>query len=215
MTNLPIPVILFRTLTQPFASDPFHLLLAQGPYEEKSIPVLNETYVVEELTRIVERGPDGWEGVIIMSRRGAEGWVQATKLFNDARGDYDPSGFEGDHPEVTEEGREELENGGGKFESPSEPSESFKSTHRQFSHCSRFRHPFIPIHRNSRLVNNSSLHGWLVRTGHSHPRIPPRPSQTQYFQYFTHRKIRCRPRSHPLDTSASRKLVQVLPYPQR
>ena len=129
MTNLAVPVILFKTPSHPFASDPYHLL-AQDAYEPKSIPVLKEIFLFEQLKRVVEQGVGGYEGVVIMSRRGAEGWVKTMQLLNDAKGD---------HAKVITHrlcDREEQEDGRGISEPFPEP---FKSTHRQCSYCSRFQ----------------------------------------------------------------------------
>ncbi len=79
-----IPVILFRAPINPSSSDPYHLTFQQHGYEATSVPVLTETFRTDELRRILERGCQGYDGVVIMSRRGAEGWVRAATAISGA-----------------------------------------------------------------------------------------------------------------------------------
>ena len=72
-------VLLFRSPTSPPTSDPYHVLLTRHGYAAEPIPVLTETFRVDELGAIIEDGPGKWEGVVMMSRRGAEGWVRAAQ----------------------------------------------------------------------------------------------------------------------------------------
>ncbi|WRT63608.1 uncharacterized protein IL334_000531 [Kwoniella shivajii] len=81
------PVILFKTPSSSSSSsslssssasnDPYTQALSSTNYQPTHIPVLEERYDTAELASIIQRGGDEWEGVIITSRRGAEGWIQA------------------------------------------------------------------------------------------------------------------------------------------
>ncbi|OCF36063.1 hypothetical protein I316_01935 [Kwoniella heveanensis BCC8398] len=100
-------VILFKTPTPDISSDTYTAVLSSAAYEATFVPVLEERYTVDELVPIIsvqaEAGyrvgkdkdnADGgartkeaddtdqrcsWEGVVITSRRGAEGWIRAVK----------------------------------------------------------------------------------------------------------------------------------------
>ncbi|WWC97312.1 hypothetical protein V866_004191 [Kwoniella sp. B9012] len=73
----PIPVILFKTPSPSSSLDPYTQSLSSTSYQPTFIPVLEETYDTTSLVPILEGGSENWEGVIITSRRGAEGWVRA------------------------------------------------------------------------------------------------------------------------------------------
>jgi hypothetical protein len=65
-------VILFKTPLEP---DPYSETLGTE-YEVEFMPVLQETYVVEELKTVLKDG-GGWEGVVVSSKRGAGGYLAA------------------------------------------------------------------------------------------------------------------------------------------
>ncbi|KAK6904952.1 hypothetical protein I204_08057 [Kwoniella mangroviensis CBS 8886] len=73
----PIPVILFKTPSPSSSLDPYSQSLSSKSYQPTFIPVLEETYDTSSLVPSLEGGSEHWEGVIITSRRGAEGWVRA------------------------------------------------------------------------------------------------------------------------------------------
>lgn len=66
-------VILFKTPLEP---DPYSETLG-SEYEVAFIPVLQETYVVEELKAVLRGGGGGWEAVVVSSKRGAGGYIAA------------------------------------------------------------------------------------------------------------------------------------------
>ena len=72
-------VVLFKT---PNERDTYDLDLRGEGYEPTFIPSLSEEYDVKELVGML-RGGGEWEGVVITSRRGAEGWVRAVKAALD------------------------------------------------------------------------------------------------------------------------------------
>ncbi|WWD06084.1 hypothetical protein V865_004169 [Kwoniella europaea PYCC6329] len=72
-----IPVVLFKTPSPSSSLDPYTQSLSSTSYQPTFIPVLEETYDTSSLVPILEGGCEHWEGVIITSRRGAEGWVRA------------------------------------------------------------------------------------------------------------------------------------------
>ncbi|WVR03342.1 hypothetical protein IAU60_000333 [Kwoniella sp. DSM 27419] len=76
-----VPVILFKTPSPDAEHDPYARCLATTSYRPVFVPVLDETYDGTALERILEGdGAEGhWEGVVITSRRGAEGWVRAVQ----------------------------------------------------------------------------------------------------------------------------------------
>ena len=79
MTASPSTVLLFRSPTSPPDSDPYQVLFTRYGNGVESIAVLAETFSTDELGAIIEHGPGSWEGVVLMSRRGAEGWVRAAQ----------------------------------------------------------------------------------------------------------------------------------------
>ena len=78
MEVLPNRVVLFRTPAQP---DPYHVQFAGSGYIPISIQVLSETFLTGDLREIIASEEVGWEGVILMSRRGAEGWIKAVEAL--------------------------------------------------------------------------------------------------------------------------------------
>ncbi|WWC57829.1 uncharacterized protein I303_100364 [Kwoniella dejecticola CBS 10117] len=95
------PIILFKTPSPTVSLDPYYQTLTStsssssssssrsstsSTYDPTFIPVLEETYTTIDLVPIIEAGPSKWEGVIITSRRGAEGWVRAvSQIDSDSR----------------------------------------------------------------------------------------------------------------------------------
>ncbi|ODO01947.1 hypothetical protein L198_02678 [Cryptococcus wingfieldii CBS 7118] len=79
----PNPVILFKTPNSSLADDPYHAALSRpclsSQYQPHWVPVLQETYSIDELVPFLEDGPIQWEGIIVTSRRGMEGWVRAVQ----------------------------------------------------------------------------------------------------------------------------------------
>jgi uroporphyrinogen-III synthase len=85
----PVPVVLFKTPTEPLASDSYQLRLTEAGYSPIFVNVLAERWLTEKLVGILLEGngrhrgelerKQEWEGVVITSRRGAEGWVQAAR----------------------------------------------------------------------------------------------------------------------------------------
>lgn len=84
------PVILFKTPHPSPSTDPYHHAFSESAssssnsaekYQTHFIPVLNETYHLQEIVKIIEEGPDQWEGVIVTSRRGMEGWVKGVQTY--------------------------------------------------------------------------------------------------------------------------------------
>lgn len=103
------PVILFKTPSEPPSSDAYHIRLTDAGFHPLFVPVLAERWVLRQLVGILRGGRGAglgeeisvekentagngsedeateiasaveWEGVIISSRRGAEGWIQAAR----------------------------------------------------------------------------------------------------------------------------------------
>ncbi|WVQ80414.1 hypothetical protein IAT38_002519 [Cryptococcus sp. DSM 104549] len=92
----PIPVILFKTPSPSPSADPYTLAFqavssshaqsgspspsstTQG-YRPQFIPVLQEAYHISPLVEIISQSPAKWEGMVVTSRRGMEGWVRGVK----------------------------------------------------------------------------------------------------------------------------------------
>lgn len=84
-------IVLFKTpaSTSPsknrnIEQDPYHSAFHQSGWDARLIPVLDEVFTtdeLEDLLRGAESGDirEGLTGVIITSKRGAEGWVQAMR----------------------------------------------------------------------------------------------------------------------------------------
>ena len=86
--SLRVPVILFKTPANTFPSDPYTQLLEEHGYEPSFVPVLNESFRLDELEAIIVGGEDEYEGVVIMSRRGADAWVRAARRAGHGSGKY-------------------------------------------------------------------------------------------------------------------------------
>ena len=74
-------VILFKTPSDPVSSDQYLQTLSPA-YQPHFIPVLEEKYHLDSLLTILQQEKE-WEGVVITSRRGAEGWIKAVKAFKE------------------------------------------------------------------------------------------------------------------------------------
>nr|ODO04379.1 hypothetical protein L204_00738 [Cryptococcus depauperatus CBS 7855] len=87
-----IPIILFKTPCPTTTSDSYHLMLSQQysalsfSYQPRFISVLTETHVITDLVPVIENGPDRWDGIIVTSKRGVEGWVRGVEVFLDEKG---------------------------------------------------------------------------------------------------------------------------------
>ncbi|OXC71287.1 hypothetical protein AYX13_00154 [Cryptococcus neoformans] len=89
------PVILFKTPHPSPSTDPYQHAFSKSAssssnsaekYQPHFIPVLQETYHLSEIVKIIEEGPDQWEGVIVTSRRGMEGWVKGVQTYLEETG---------------------------------------------------------------------------------------------------------------------------------
>jgi uroporphyrinogen-III synthase len=76
-------VILFKTQSQANGTDTYQDTFAQAGFEVQYIPVLQETFHLDELSHLISDQDKGWGGVIITSKRGAEGWIQAAQRCED------------------------------------------------------------------------------------------------------------------------------------
>mgnify|MGYP002718868649 CR=1 FL=1 len=56
--------------------DPYAETLRQGGFDTAFVPVLQEEYHLEEVCAVLQSDEE-WEGVVVTSKRGAEGWVRA------------------------------------------------------------------------------------------------------------------------------------------
>ena len=89
-------IVFFKTPTSPdnIEQDPYHSIFSTRGYEATFIPVLEEVFSTDELEGILsERSglqgsekENALEGIIITSRRGAEGWIRAVTSSTDPDG---------------------------------------------------------------------------------------------------------------------------------
>lgn len=77
-------IVLFKTKSEVNGSDAYRESSAQAGFEVQYIPVLQEEFHVDELSQSMSDNRTDWGGVVITSKRGAEGWTQATKRCKDA-----------------------------------------------------------------------------------------------------------------------------------
>ena len=77
-------VVLFKTQSEVNGSDAYRESFGQAGFEVQYIPVLQEEFHVDELEQYISDKKTNWAGVVITSKRGAEGWVQAAKRCKDA-----------------------------------------------------------------------------------------------------------------------------------
>jgi uroporphyrinogen-III synthase len=76
-------VVLFKTKSEVNGSDAYRESFAQAGFEVQYIPVLQEEFHVDELSQLISDSEADWGGVVITSKRGAEGWAQAAKRCKD------------------------------------------------------------------------------------------------------------------------------------
>jgi uroporphyrinogen-III synthase len=70
-------VVLFKTPTTTNGSDSYQESFTRAGCGVTYIPVLQETFHLDQLTRIILDGNPTWGGIVITSKRGAEAWIQA------------------------------------------------------------------------------------------------------------------------------------------
>ncbi|WWD22338.1 hypothetical protein CI109_106829 [Kwoniella shandongensis] len=76
------PVILFKTpSSSSSSSDPYALALTPAAYTAHFVPVLTEEYESASLLELLRDGCEQWEGVVVTSKRGMEGWVKSVEAF--------------------------------------------------------------------------------------------------------------------------------------
>lgn len=88
-------IILYKTPPPSQQPDPYLHRFEEAGYATEYIPVLKEEYQVDGLSNLLSRpgDTDGWAGVVITSKRGAEGWVKAAEScvpvsVGNGRGDH-------------------------------------------------------------------------------------------------------------------------------
>jgi len=72
-------VVLFKTQSVVNGKDAYQESFAQAGFETQYIPVLQEAFHIDELTQLITDKNANWGGVVITSKRGAEGWIQAAQ----------------------------------------------------------------------------------------------------------------------------------------
>lgn len=73
-------VWLFRTPNGSSShTDPYRVELAGQGYRAVHIPVLKDEFRTQQLEEVFRSKEQRWDGVIITSKRGAEGWVRAAR----------------------------------------------------------------------------------------------------------------------------------------
>jgi uroporphyrinogen-III synthase len=87
-------VVLFKTQSEGNGSDAYKESFAQAGFEVRYIPVLQEEFHVDGLSQLISDKERDWGGVVITSKRGAEGWVQATKRYKVAASSSSTSEFQ-------------------------------------------------------------------------------------------------------------------------
>lgn len=101
MTNTRGKVILIKAPIHSSHSDPYRQLFEQQGFEPVFLPVLLEVFDLHALEQVLSEGGHGYEGVVIMSRRGAEGWVKAASTLlpdeDDSRSTEDLANRQGLH----------------------------------------------------------------------------------------------------------------------
>lgn len=76
-------VVLFKTPTTNNGTDAYEQIFVRARFGVTYIPVLQETFHLEELTRIVLDSDAVWGGVVMTSKRGSEAWAQAAQSCKD------------------------------------------------------------------------------------------------------------------------------------
>jgi uroporphyrinogen-III synthase len=77
-------VVLFKTKSEVNGSDAYSEAFAQAGFEVRYIPVLQEEFHIDELSQFISDEKTDWGGVVVTSKRGAEGCVQAAQRCNGA-----------------------------------------------------------------------------------------------------------------------------------
>jgi len=77
-------VVLFKTESEVNGYDAYIQTFAQAGFEVRYIPVLQEEFHIDELSQFISDKNADWAGVVITSKRGAEGWVQAAQRCDGA-----------------------------------------------------------------------------------------------------------------------------------
>jgi len=75
-------VVLFKTKNDVNGFDAYHDSFVQAGFEVRYIPVLQETFHTDELIQFISEKKN-WGGVVVTSKRGAEGWSQAVQTCKD------------------------------------------------------------------------------------------------------------------------------------
>lgn len=75
-------VILFKAPGSSDEPDPYRLRFESASYRLGYVPVLQEFFDTAELSGLLSES-DNWAGVIITSKRGAEGWIKAVQSIED------------------------------------------------------------------------------------------------------------------------------------
>jgi len=84
LAHTPMPrVVLFKTPTTNNGTDAYEQQFTRAGFGVMNIPVLQETFHLEELTRIVLDSDAVWGGVVMTSKRGSEAWAQAAQSCKD------------------------------------------------------------------------------------------------------------------------------------
>lgn len=74
-------VILFRQPSTPISTDAYLKSFEAACFSPQCIGVLEQALVdIDSLTRVIDKGPDSWAGVIATSTRSGEAWVAGAKL---------------------------------------------------------------------------------------------------------------------------------------
>ena len=80
-----IRVILFKTpvpaCEEDSRTDPYHTILSSGGFLPSLVPVLEDTYHLDALREVLV-SKEEWQGVIVTSKRGAEGWTRAVNSLD-------------------------------------------------------------------------------------------------------------------------------------
>jgi uroporphyrinogen-III synthase len=76
-------VVLFKTKSEVNGSDAYSESFARAGFEVRYIPVLQEEFHIDELAQLISDKKTDWGGLVITSKRGAEGWVQAAQGCKD------------------------------------------------------------------------------------------------------------------------------------
>jgi uroporphyrinogen-III synthase len=73
-------VVLFKTPTTTNGTDAYEESFSRAGFGITYVPVLQETFHLDQLTRIILDRDSTWGGIVITSKRGAEAWTQAASI---------------------------------------------------------------------------------------------------------------------------------------